>query len=79
MNEPSADLPLVPAANGQKRLRPIARRRQLPASGMITVEAGKIRPVIHKTFALDEAAAAHALMESSEHVGKIMLDVRRKN
>ena len=43
------------------------------------IEAGKIRPVIFKTFALDEAAAAHALMESSEHVGKIMLDVRRKN
>ena len=43
------------------------------------IESGKIRPVIHKTFALDEAAAAHALMESSEHVGKIMLDVRRKN
>ena len=43
------------------------------------IEAGKIRPVIYKTFALDEAAAAHALMESSEHVGKIMLDVRRKN
>ena len=43
------------------------------------IEAGKIRPVIYKTFALDEAAAAHALMESSEHVGKIMLDARRKN
>ncbi len=43
------------------------------------IEAGKIQPVIFKTFALDEAAAAHALMESSEHVGKIMLDVRRKN
>ena len=43
------------------------------------IEAGKIRPVIYKTFALDEAAAAHALMESSEHVGKIMLDASRKN
>jgi NADPH2:quinone reductase len=43
------------------------------------IEAGKIRPVIYKTFALEEAAAAHALMESSEHVGKIMLDVRGKN
>ena len=43
------------------------------------IEAGKIRPVIYKTFGLDDAAAAHALMESSEHVGKIMLDVRRKN
>ena len=43
------------------------------------IEAGKIRPVIYKTFALDEAAAAHSLMESSEHVGKIMLNVRKKN
>ena len=43
MNEPSTDIPVVPAANGQKKLRPITRRRQLPASGMITVEAGKIR------------------------------------
>ncbi|MDP9107674.1 MAG: NAD(P)H-quinone oxidoreductase [Pseudomonadota bacterium] len=36
---------------------------------------GKIKPVIHQTFALEEAAAAHALMESSTHVGKIMLRV----
>ncbi len=32
-----------------------------------------IRPVIYRTFPLAEAAAAHALMESSEHVGKIVL------
>ncbi len=43
------------------------------------IEAGRIKPVIYETFALDEAAAAHALMESSEHVGKIMLRVRGKN
>jgi len=43
------------------------------------IEAGKIRPVIYNTFALEEAAAAHSLMESSEHIGKIMLDVRGKN
>jgi len=43
------------------------------------IEAGKIRPVIYRTYPLEEAAAAHALMESSEHVGKIMLSVRRKN
>jgi NADPH2:quinone reductase len=43
------------------------------------IAAGRIRPVIYRTFALEEAAAAHALMESSEHVGKIMLSVRRKN
>ena len=43
------------------------------------IESGKIRPVIYRTFELDEAAAAHSLMESSEHVGKIMLSVRKKN
>jgi NADPH2:quinone reductase len=37
--------------------------------------AGQIKPVIYKTFPLEEAAAAHALMESSAHVGKIMLRV----
>jgi NADPH2:quinone reductase len=35
--------------------------------------AGKVKPVIYKTFPLREAAAAHALMESSEHIGKIVL------
>jgi NADPH2:quinone reductase len=42
------------------------------------IEAGKIRPVIYRTFGLDQAAAAHALMESSEHVGKIILEVRQQ-
>jgi NADPH2:quinone reductase len=37
------------------------------------LDAGKIRPVIHSTFPLAEASKAHALMESSTHVGKIML------
>ena len=35
----------------------------------------KIKPVIHTVFPLEQAAAAHALMESSQHVGKIMLQV----
>jgi NADPH:quinone reductase len=39
------------------------------------IEAGKIRPVIFQTFPLEQAAQAHALMESSAHVGKIMLQV----
>lgn len=34
---------------------------------------GRIKPVIHEKFALAEAAAAHRLMESSAHIGKIML------
>lgn len=39
------------------------------------LESGKIKPVIFKTFSLEQAAEAHALMESSTHVGKIMLQV----
>jgi NADPH2:quinone reductase len=39
------------------------------------LDAGKIKPVIYQTFPLDEAAKAHALMESSSHVGKIVLEV----
>jgi NADPH2:quinone reductase len=34
---------------------------------------GEVKPVIYKTFPLAQAAEAHALMESSAHVGKIML------
>ena len=40
------------------------------------IEAGKIRPVIHARFAADSAdgaAQAHALMESNQHIGKIVL------
>ena len=36
---------------------------------------GRIKPVIYRTFPLAEAAAAHTLMESSAHVGKILLQV----
>jgi len=39
-------------------------------------EAGKLKPAIYRVFPLAEAAAAHALMESSQHIGKIMLTVR---
>ena len=37
--------------------------------------AGKVKPVIYKTFPLREASAAHALMETSAHIGKIVLTV----
>ncbi len=37
------------------------------------IESGRIGPLIHTTFALDAAASAHTLMESSEHIGKIVL------
>jgi NADPH2:quinone reductase len=37
------------------------------------IEAGRFKPVIHKVFPAAQAAEAHALMESSTHVGKIVL------
>ncbi len=39
------------------------------------LEAGRCGPVIHEVFPLDQAADAHRLMESSAHIGKIMLKV----
>jgi len=46
------------------------RRNVLPL-----IAAGTVRPVIFATFPLAEAAAAHRLMESSQHIGKIVLTV----
>jgi putative PIG3 family NAD(P)H quinone oxidoreductase len=40
------------------------------------LEAGTVRPIVNQTFPLAEAAAAHRLMESSRHIGKILLQVR---
>lgn len=61
------------------RLRP----RSLPDKARIVagvqrevwplVEAGAVKPIIHTTVPLAEAAEAHRLMESSDHVGKILL------
>ncbi len=39
------------------------------------IEAGRVQPILYKTFPLAEAAAAHRLMESSAHIGKIVLTV----
>jgi NADPH2:quinone reductase len=39
------------------------------------LEAGKIKPIIFKTFPLADAARAHAELERADHVGKVMLTV----
>jgi NADPH2:quinone reductase len=39
------------------------------------IESGTVRPIIDSTFPLADAAEAHALMESSQHMGKILLEV----
>ena len=39
------------------------------------LDARKVQPLIHETMKLEDAAKAHALMESSTHIGKIMLEI----
>ena len=60
------------------RPRPIAFKGAIAAALRQHVwpllEAGRIKPVIHTVFPAAQAAQSHALMESSQHVGKIMLD-----
>ncbi len=61
------------------------RSRSVPDKGAIAraveqqalplLASGKIKPVIDSTFPLSEAAAAHARMESSQHIGKIVLTI----
>ncbi len=61
------------------RPRPVAFKAAIAAQLREKVwpllDAGQIRPVIYQTFPLAQAAQAHALMESGEHIGKIMLQV----
>ncbi len=39
------------------------------------LESGAVKPVVHQTFPFDDAAGAHRLMESSAHIGKIVLEI----
>jgi NADPH2:quinone reductase len=58
--------PRSPAEKGQ--IAAALRREVWPL-----LESGAVKPIVYRTFPLDDAAAAHRLMESSEHVGKIVL------
>jgi len=59
------------------RARPVAFKGAIAKALRQTVwpllEAGAVRPVIHSTFAAANAAEAHRLMESNQHIGKIVL------
>lgn len=59
------------------RPRPLAFKQAIAQACLKNVwpliEAGRIKPVIHSTFVAQDAARAHALMESNQHVGKIVL------
>jgi NADPH2:quinone reductase len=61
------------------RSRTVAQKGAVAAAVLQNVwpllRAGRARPVIHATFPLAEASEAHRLMESSSHIGKIVLTV----
>ena len=76
--EPIAALRNVgdPLAAFVRRSRVAERLAQLRDKAWPLLETGNVRVVIHATFDLADVAQAHALMESSKHIGKIMLRVR---
>ncbi len=49
--------------------------RELQEKVWPLIKSGQVRPVMHSEFSLKDAAKAHALMESSSHIGKIVLKV----
>jgi NADPH2:quinone reductase len=59
------------------RPRPVAFKaaiaQALKANVWPWLEAKRVRPVIFQTFAADDAAEAHTLMESNQHIGKLVL------
>jgi NADPH:quinone reductase len=59
------------------RPRPVAFKaaiaRQLRERAWPLLSEGRVKPVIHKVFEASQAAQAHALMESNQHIGKIVL------
>jgi len=59
------------------RPRPVAFKSDIANSLRTKVwpwlESGRVKPVIHQVFPAAEAAAAHALMESNQHIGKLVL------
>ncbi len=60
------------------RPRPIAFKTAIATALRTTVwpwiEAGRVKPVIHEVFPAAQAAAAHTLMESNRHIGKLVLE-----
>jgi putative PIG3 family NAD(P)H quinone oxidoreductase len=59
------------------RARPVSFKaqiaRELEKEVWPLIEAGKVRPVMHAEFAMEDAALAHSMMEEGLHIGKIVL------
>ncbi|MGI9412080.1 MAG: NAD(P)H-quinone oxidoreductase, partial [Hyphomicrobiales bacterium] len=84
LNGPSADVNFMPMmlkrltlTGSTLRARSVEQKaiiaRELEDKVWPLLDAGEVRPVMDSRFALAEAAAAHARMESSQHIGKILL------
>jgi len=62
------------------RARPLAQKAAIVTATESFVwpliESGDVAPVIDRVMPLDDAAAAHQLVESSQHIGKVVLQVR---
>ncbi|MDH3316458.1 MAG: NAD(P)H-quinone oxidoreductase [Gammaproteobacteria bacterium] len=83
-NGPKVEMNLLPVmlkrltiTGSTLRPRSVAQKAEIAADLKAKVwpllAEGKVKPVIHATFPLEKAAEAHALMESSKHIGKILL------
>ena len=61
------------------RARPVADKgaiaRALRVRVWPLVESGAVKPIVHATFPLRQAAEAHRVMESSAHIGKLVLTI----
>jgi NADPH:quinone reductase-like Zn-dependent oxidoreductase len=59
------------------RARPVAEKAAIVRETLQNVtpllDAGAVRPIVHATFDLAEVAEAHRMLESSEHIGKLIL------
>jgi len=59
------------------RARPVAQKTaivdQVRTHVWPMVEAGAVAPIVDRTFPIEQVADAHRLMESSTHIGKILL------
>ncbi|MEZ5583773.1 MAG: zinc-binding dehydrogenase [Candidatus Competibacteraceae bacterium] len=61
------------------RARPVAEKapiaRALRERVWPLLDTGQIVPVLHRVFPLAQAAEAHAMMESNQHIGKLVLQI----
>ena len=61
------------ASAGSPRALTFMRSSAKPLQAVPLLESGAVRPIVHAAFPLRDAAAAHRLMESSAHIGKLVL------